>query len=246
MSKLTAEQKKQIDTVYEPGVYGYRKTAEHLGLPPGQVRYYIENEYGGYIPSNTNPDLDLFSFSASVRPYFSPFKAVVWDIETNHLRTDIGTLLVVSFLDLSNSQLNTRTIYDVDKSEEALAVWAAEQYKRADIIIGHNSVAFDKNFVNGVLARYGRDPLPKKIQADTYLIARYGFKGLLQSYSLENVADFFRLGKKDRPSKHDWRESVVLDEDAIDRIADRCEADVRLNAQVFEKLKPYWNIWKGQ
>jgi len=89
--------------------------------------------------------------------------------------------------------------------------------------------------------------LPKRQHYDTLQIARYGFKGRPMGYSLENLADFFSLPvQKDKPSKHDWVGSVILDDSSIERIAERCEQDVIVNALLWEVLRPYFHKWKSR
>jgi DNA polymerase III epsilon subunit-like protein len=174
------------------------------------------------------------------------FTVKVWDIETTNLRSDIGTLIIASFLDIHTGEIVTRTIKDFRGNEKRLVLWVREQMVSADVLIGHNSTAFDRNFISGVLGRYGLEPLPPRMHVDTYHIARYGFKGIPQSYSMANLADLFSLvEKKDQPSKHDWREAGLLTPEALNRIKERCEADVRVNALLWEKLRPYWHLWKG-
>jgi DNA polymerase III epsilon subunit-like protein len=124
--------------------------------------------------------------------------------------------------------------------EEVLAL-----YSSASILIGHNSKAFDRNFLNGVCARHDLPAPPPRFHIDTYHVARYGLKGIYQSVSLDNLADILHVGVKDRPSKHDWREASIRDEEALERIRERCESDVRLTAAVWSKLMPYWVLWRG-
>jgi hypothetical protein len=111
----------------------------------------------------------------------------------------------------------------------------------------HNSKGFDRNFINGVLIRHKLPKLPKRMHIDTLVVAQYGMKGLLQSYSLENLADYFKLPiQKDHPSKHDWRQANDMEEKSIKRIRKRCISDVQITALLWEKLKPFWFEYKGE
>lgn len=181
--------------------------------------------------------------------YKSIVKTYVWDIETTNLRSDIGALIVSAFGELDSDgniwKMQAMDIEDAGNEEELLD-WTVGMIKSADILIGHNSVAYDKNFINGVLARYGKDPLPKRIHLDTMLAARYGLKGLYQSVSMENLADVLNLPiKKDKPSKHDWREAGITKEEALERIKVRCIEDVKITALLWNRLKPYYYEWRG-
>lgn len=204
---------------------GGRRIARALGVTYGKVRTVLEQN-----PPPVPPDV-------------SPLRLVVWDIETTNLRADIGRLVLASFLDAHTGKLETMDY--TEGGEAALAAWVRDQVERADMLIGHNTKAFDRNFLNGVLARHGLQPLPKRQHLDTYLIARYGLKGLLQSNSMDNLADFFQLDRsKYKPSKHDWRD-VLVDPESLEEIRIRCEEDVLLNLELWYALRPYWHAWKG-
>jgi len=239
---LTDDQKRSIDYLRQTKGWGRRRIAKALGINEKPVRSYMERT-------------DALSYPDPV-----PIRTVVWDLETTGLRSDIGTLLVGAFLDLATGETECRSIYDFTEPdttdfprgevpiivrEGQLLRWCRQQFEAADILIGHNSIGFDKNFLNGVSARHQLPALPKRFHIDTLSVARYGMKGLLQSNSLENVADFFGVGVKNKPSKHDWRLANATDRDAINSLKVRCGADVRLTAAVWERLKPHWVNWKG-
>ena len=176
-------------------------------------------------------------------------RTFVWDIECTNLKSDMGTLTVVIFGELNSSGgIKKYHINDIisAKGEKNLVRWTKKIIESGDILIGHNSVAFDKNFVNGVLARYLISPLPKRIHLDTMMAARYGGKFLMQSVSMANLADIFRLPiQKDKPSKHDWREGNLLNPDSLNRIKKRCKSDVKITAMLWDKLKQYQYTWRG-
>ena len=184
------------------------------------------------------------------------FSTYVWDLETTDLTTFMGRVIVASFLDMGSGKVQSSTIFDhgplgtarrVDAAERKLVGWVLDHIERADVLVGHNSKAFDCNFLRGRMASLEiADRLPKRVHLDTYLIARYAFKGLPQGYSLDNLAEFFRLiEKKDKPPKYDWANSTILDEPAIRRIRRRCESDVRVTGMLWEKLRPYYFEWRG-
>jgi uncharacterized protein YprB with RNaseH-like and TPR domain len=222
---LTALQRERALSLRSAGV-NVRDIARQVDAGYGTVRYFLDRN----------------------KRSATPFIARVWDIETTNLKADIGILLVAAFLDLNDGTVESRTIDDfegtVSQRERQLARWAREQYVQADLLIGHNSLAFDKNFLNGVVARHNLEPLPLRVHADTYLIARYGLKGLM-GYSLSNLADVFGVGVKDLPSKNDWREANAGDPDSIKRLRHRCICDVVVTAAVWNRLKGYWAQWKG-
>lgn len=174
-------------------------------------------------------------------------RTVIWDLECSNLRSDIGTLLVASFADLdAEGRVVRMRTQDINSAggEKNLVKFVHDQVSGADILIGHNSVAFDRNYVNGVLTRHKMKRLPTRWHLDTMHIAKG--KLLWQSVSLENLADVLGVGKKDKPSKNDWREANILDEAALKRLRTRCEADVRVTGAVFVALKDLWHERYGR
>jgi len=181
-------------------------------------------------------------------------RTYVFDLETTDLKGDFGRLRVASFVELNSDgsigKVQTRDILDFKGNNQAqrerqLCKWIYDRFEEADILIGHNVKAFDKNFLNARFARYRLPMLPFREYIDTYHVARYGLKGVLQSASLENVGAFFGISiKKDKPSKEDWADCNAMIPSGVKRIRRRCEIDVKMNALVFNELKPYWHVWK--
>ena len=220
--------------------YGLRTIAEMLDITYGKARH-VDNKY-------SKPAREVKYLGASVEDIRGPV-TYVWDLETTGLNTFMGQIIVASFLDMATGDIDTRTIFDYAGDEIPLLYWIVEKLTEADILVGHNILGYDLGMVRGRLAIHGLTEivLPKRQIWDTYMIARYGFKGKPQGYSLENLLDFFRLPvQKDKPSKHDWAGSIILDEEAITRISERCEADVRGNAYLMTALMPYLHQWKGR
>lgn len=237
MSTLTNEQKNAVDELRTK--YGLRRIAEELGLSYGQVRYYVEH----YEP----PTRTAYVNAAPLQ-----FGVKVWDLETTDLNTFFGRLIVAAFLDINTMEVQKRNLYDFEgderEKERQLLQWTWEQLEEGDVFIGHNTLAFDSNFLNGRFAIHGMDLItPPRLHIDTYQVARYGFKGRTQGYSLENLLDFFQVSvQKDKPSKHEWSDSVILDRYALERITDRCVADVEGTALLWPFLRPYYYRWRGR
>ena len=168
------------------------------------------------------------------------------DIETSDLRADIGGLMVACFGELdSNGKIrvmNTQTVETIGKGtvaerEKRLVLWTKDQWEHADIIIGQNHIAFDRHFIDGVLFRYKLPLLQKRILIDTYQTAKGQFA---MSGSMKNMVDIMGIGSKDAPSKDDWRNANHGDRAALARITTRCESDVKLTAEMWDRLKPIY------
>jgi len=177
-------------------------------------------------------------------------RTYVWDLECTNLRSDIGTLTVAVFGELdSDGKIKKVLANDILQAgnEKKLLKWVYKRIEEADILIGHNSISFDKNFVNGLLARYNLKRLPKRIHLDTMMAARYGGKFLYQSVSMANLCDVLGIPlQKDKPSKHDWREGNILNPKSINRLRKRCVMDVKCTALLWDRLKEFQFSWRGQ
>lgn len=241
---LTDQQQEQIDSLHQVGC-GARRISKQLGISYARVRYYLE-KMGVSGQWATAPRIKGTYLPRSDGATPAPLVSLVWDIETTDLRSDLGLLLCVGFLDLNTGSLVIKSVADFGHNERELVEWVKEVVTGADILIGHNSLGFDKNFINGVLARHGLPPLPPRLHYDTYQIARNGFKGLPSSYSLRNLADFFGLpDQKDNMSKTIWRTAPV-DPEALERLKYHCEVDIHVTAQLWQVLKPYMMLWRGR
>ncbi len=236
---ITQNDRVRIDELRLEGMGG-RTIAIQLGLTYGQVRYHSEKHNLNTPPPGPPPD--------KVRPII----AKTFDLETTNLNTFFGRLIVAAFLDMADESVVMRHLFHfkgtVEERERQLLEWTQAQYEDADILIGHNISAFDHNFLNGRMSQHdGMGYLEPRIHIDTLQVARHGFKGRTQGSSLENLLDFFRIAiQKDKPSKHDWAGSVLLDEASVLRIAERCVADVRGNALLWTPLRQYYHRWKGR
>jgi len=226
--------------------FGLRLIADILEISYGKARH-LDDKYNKVV----DEVYDVLDHESRTHEY-RPVKTYVWDLETTNLNTFMGQLTVASFLDLSTGDMHTRTLFDFEgtgaQKEVQLLLFCVDMLKDGDIFIGHNTIGFDLGFLRGRLAIHGVDvDLPKRQHWDTYQIARHGAKIRPQGYSLENLLDFFRIAvQKDKPSKHDWAASIILDEKAIKRIAVRCEADVIGTALLWGELRKYQHSWKGR
>ena len=179
-------------------------------------------------------------------------RCVIMDIETSDLRADIGGLLVACFGEVDSNgnivDLRTQTVQTIGKGsvaerEKKLVQWTKDQWEYADIVIGQNHIGFDRHFIDGVLFRYRMPLLQNRILIDTYQVAKGKFA---MSASMRNMVDIMHLGVKDAPSKDDWREANHGDKEALKRITERCESDVRMTNDMWNRLKPVYMMKHGR
>jgi hypothetical protein len=219
-TSLTDAQVTEILSLHKGSEMGGRAIADALQISYGKVRGVLERARTASAQGNT-AQVDAqeeASLGASAPSLTGPaVRVAVWDIETTDFKSDIGRLTVSSFYYPEDGDLRTKTFKDFKDGERGLAVWTRDRLAELDFVIGHNHKAFDRNFLNGVLARHEAGMIPRIGWWDTYLIARYGLKGNM-GVSMANP-------------------------DSLDEIARRCEEDVKLNYLIFLKLKPYLHRW---
>ncbi len=107
----------------------------------------------------------------------------------------------------------------------------------ADILVGHNSDAFDLKKFNTRAIKYGFSPIAPKKSYDTLKIARKYFR--FTSNKLRYVADYLGLEAKDESP--DWDKCLLGDENELRYMRQYNRQDVITTEQVFDKLRSYHN-----
>jgi DNA polymerase elongation subunit (family B) len=109
--------------------------------------------------------------------------------------------------------------------------------RQADAIVAHNGDDFDIRWLNGRAVFHGFAPLPPVIQIDTKKIAKKKFK--LNSYTLDYMAQFFKIGKKIRTEFDLWKLCVIGDVKALARMVRYNRHDIVLLEGVYSRMAPY-------
>lgn len=107
----------------------------------------------------------------------------------------------------------------------------------ADIVCAHNGRAFDIKWCNTKFIQYGLlPPSPYKVVDTKTEAKKYLY---LPSYSLDNIADYFRLGRK---IKHEgfsmWLQCIQGNRKAWRDMKRYCKQDVDILERVYLKLRP--------
>lgn len=110
----------------------------------------------------------------------------------------------------------------------------------ADVIVGHNSDAFDKRWIDTRILFHGLDPLPPIISVDTKKVAKAKF--YLNSCSLDYLGKFLKLGQKRPTSPGLWMRILNGDAKAVKEMEWYCKGDIILLDKVYQKLKPYTQV----
>lgn len=131
-------------------------------------------------------------------------------------------------LDPKNDYLLTKELWDI--------------FNKTDVTIGHNSKQFDDKMANMFFLKHGLKPPVPHLQLDTKLMAKQIAR--FPSNSLNNLGDFFNIGKKTETTHADlWWDSINggdAGRKAMKKMAIYNNQDVNLTIQLYEILKPWY------
>lgn len=171
------------------------------------------------------------------------FRAAVFDIETTDFKAggDQNFLCCVSVLPLDTGEVKTlRLNFSDGRDDRQLLQEVIGELCKYDILIGHNIIAYDFNWLLTRLIYHGMPSPPKRwLYYDTYYAAK---RVALKSWkSLGALIDFFHIdGVKTKIMEVHWK--MVASDDrnkfrgAMKDIVYHCEQDVLANREVFYAL----------
>ena len=168
----------------------------------------------------------------------------VFDIETSHLHPPFGVILLACVKDLGGAEVET---FRIDKrpykgsrrSDDSKVVGALiERLSRAEIVIAHNGLFFDRKFLNARGLKIGRILNPRGKLIDPVLIFRKYFHLGRGQNTLDGIADFLECAtEKTRLLPHVWvRAAIDRDREALDYIQEHCIKDVLLLEEVVQRM----------
>jgi hypothetical protein len=110
--------------------------------------------------------------------------------------------------------------------------------EQADLVIGHNSTAFDDKKVNARFLFHALTPPPPRKNFDTLKVARRYFK--FSSNKLDDLGNVLGIGRKlAHTGKHLWLSCIRGDLASWKLMKAYNVRDVELLEDVFNKLRPY-------
>lgn len=163
------------------------------------------------------------------------FSIAFWDLETT-----FSTQPIVLFGALADQFATVEEFRkgDVITDDHDLVVSIRDTLSRYDIWVTWNGKLFDVPVLNGRLAFWGEQPLPRKMHID----AMYGASGgnmRIGRRSLQSVSEYFDVPNRKTPlNVRTWDLAMSGDEAAYDKIAEHGHADVLVTRDVFNHLKP--------
>lgn len=180
-------------------------------------------------------------------------KMLVWDIETSsidilHRQYDLTvntkrfspdeivrdwTMLGASWKLIGEDKVTCISVSSKNPLDDYMVVKTTyEAIAKADILIGHNSDAFDLKKFNARAIFYGMNPLPQKQQIDTLKEARKYFK--FTSNKLSYLANYLGIDSKDESPK--WDKILNGDKDELSIMREYNKKDVIVTEQLYLKL----------
>lgn len=167
-------------------------------------------------------------------------KILLYDIETSDLDADWGTLLCVGYKWLGDKNPTVISILDYpgeDVLDDSNLVKAFHEIiSEADMVITYFGKGFDQPYMT---AKYLENRLPwlaNTPHVDLFFTAKSNLK--VSRKSLDNLVNYFGLGKKYTPSHRDWRYAKIGDPKAIGEIVKHCYVDVNLTEKLYYLLRP--------
>lgn len=185
-------------------------------------------------------------------------KVLFWDVETTDVELSIRTYGLKNYTKYFNhkdiqrdwSMLGASWKFKGDKNPSVVSVKSNDVFndegvirvlyevlKEADVLVGHNSDAFDLKKFNTRAVIYGLPPLHIKPSqtVDTLKIARKYFK--FTSNTLAYIANYLGVEAKDQSPN--WRSVMEGCDEELRYMRDYNKQDVLVTEQVYDILKGY-------
>lgn len=113
-----------------------------------------------------------------------------------------------------------------------------ELLDKADVVIAHNGIKFDRRKINARFIKHGMKPPSPYRMIDTLLVARSQFA--FTSNRLDDIGAFLKLGRKHTTNGFQlWKDCLEGKKQSWNEMLDYCEQDVKLLEKIYKELRPY-------
>jgi uncharacterized protein YprB with RNaseH-like and TPR domain len=170
-------------------------------------------------------------------------RVVGWDLETTGLGANFGRILCCSFKVIQADQEGKVYTFRGDDrkyrgkdivDDGPLALAIREELHKYDILVGHNSLLFDRKFLNARLLKAGHTSLLPRWHLDTMWVVRAHFR---MSSKLDNVQKMLGLPDEKSPITWDnWARAGAWVKSGMEEVAKHCEQDVKVLEEAYWKL----------
>lgn len=174
---------------------------------------------------------------------YAGFNIAFFDLETSSLDAWTGDLLCASIVDQFGN-LRHATRFDFEQrsvlDDRGLVLWVRDNLEEFDIISAWNGFMFDQPIIQAKLIEHGERVMRDIMGLDLMYKARPGRYGVkVGSSKLKNVALWLNTpNQKPDVAPIVWRKAGIGDEDAIQELLERCDADCFVMRDIFKHLKP--------
>lgn len=171
-------------------------------------------------------------------------KIGLFDLETSGFYADSSILLCCSVKTYDKKGVKTiradsyRNWKTQKSNEKEFIIDVLEELDGYDIVIAHNGLFFDKNYLNAKALQYELTPVLRfKKLIDPVLISRRHLR--LGRNTLAALIDYLQIPVKKTPIElHKWiKASHDGDKDCMDLISTHCEHDVITLEMVYNRLR---------
>jgi len=183
-------------------------------------------------------------------------KILFWDIETSYMTIEYNTydlkvglkrhpidhikedwfMLGAAWMLLDDKKPTVISVSPKDPRNDYEVVSTLHMVlSDADILVGHNSDAFDLKKFNARAIKYDLPPIPQKKTVDTLKVARKHFK--FTSNTLRYIANYLGVSAKDESPN--WKKCIEGDADELRYMREYNKQDVLVTKEVYLKLRPH-------
>ena len=129
--------------------------------------------------------------------------------------------------------------WDKDQDDKTLVSKFIKVLNRSDEIVAHNGDEFDLKWIRSRALKHSLTMRPSYVAIDTYKLLKSSFR--LPSNRLGEAAKYLGLDNKMDPGGIDtWRKIIFeQDEEALERMIEYCDQDVRTLEQLYQRLRNY-------
>ncbi len=170
-------------------------------------------------------------------------RVAYFDLETWDLKAQFGPILCASVLDAATDEMKTFRIDNYRRRRKAkdmtddrqLCIDLRDYLETFHISSGWYSKGFDLAHLRTRLVLHGERPLSEHLHLDAIWFFK-GWRGLRpMSAKMKHVAEFLGLEQKPDVAPDVWMAAKGGNRTAMDEVAERCEADVRITRAITER-----------
>ena len=170
-------------------------------------------------------------------------RVAFFDIETSHLKANIGIMLnwSVKYLDgeLVHDCITRREAIDPDRQDRRIVQSLINELKNADLVVTYYGTGFDIPFIRTRAEILNLDfPGYAHLKHfDMYYLVR----GKLQLHSNRLAVATETLGIEGKTALPPaiWQRARIGDKDALAYAMDHCDEDVKILEELYQRLKKY-------